>query len=359
MLPRVFLMLAICLLLTGCAVQRIVNKVMLVHSIGFDTSDSGVKGTVIIDDFKKKGESEKLLFVTESPAIDDIMPKISAKTKEPIETGQLGIVVFGKSMSQKGIFPTLQYLSKDVKIPSFVVLMVAETDASKIMEILRHSREPYLLSEQIEQNTWNGNLPVTNLHVTNFNYYSEGSDMFLPYIRLDGGELIADGLALFKDDKFITKIDMKDALLLKMLLENAKNGKCLVPIHGLGVQDETILLQITGSKVSYDVGHTDSIPSVSIKLRLEAKTNNRKGEIDLTSKEVIAKLNTMTGAYFEEQIQSFLSLCKKKNVDPVGFGDLIKSRSKTWNARAFEEVYPNLKTNVNVKMRIVQTGLID
>jgi hypothetical protein len=50
----------------------------------------------------------------------------------------------------------------------------------------------------IEQNMRNGNLPLMNLHESLFNYYGEGRDMFLPYFKIDHGEVIIDGLALLE-----------------------------------------------------------------------------------------------------------------------------------------------------------------
>jgi hypothetical protein len=62
------------------------------------------------------------------------------------------------------------------------------------------------------------------------------------------------------------------------------------------------------------------------------------------------------GSYFQKEIEKFLLLCKENKVDPIGLGDLVRSRSKEWNEQNFEEMYPILKTKVSIQFKIIQHG---
>jgi hypothetical protein len=96
--------------------------------------------------------------------------------------------------------------------------------------------------------------------------------------------------------------------------------------------------------------------SVSIQLKVDAAVRDVPEWMDLTSEDQLESLEKVMEDFFEKEIQKFISLCKSNNVDPVGFGDLIRSRSNQWDARAFEDHYEELKTSVSVKVTIVQTG---
>ena len=198
-----------------------------------------------------------------------------------------------------------------------------------------------------------------NLHQSLFNYYGEGRDMFLPYFKLDHGEVKIDGLALFRSDQKVTEISMKDAFLLKMLIQNSKNGNYRVPVAGRASNkqgENFILLRSMHSKANYIVNIVNPIPSISIRLKLVTELQDVPDWVDLRSEEQIKQLEKTMGSYFKKEIEKFLSLLKENKVDPVGLGDLVRSRSHEWSAKDFEEIYQAIKTTVSVQVKIANNG---
>ena len=149
---------------------------------------------------------------------------------------------------------------------------------------------------------------------------------------------------------------MKDSFILKLLRADTKKGSYQVPMPQSNHRD-FILLDNLRSNVKYTVNQVKPIPSISIELTIEAQAKDVPDTIDLTKESDIQKLKKTFETHFEQEIKNFLSFCQKKRVDPVGLGDLVRSRSRNWNFQQFQEVYPQLKTNAKVKVSIRQTGV--
>lgn len=356
-MAKIFPVIILCIFIAACSEQKIANKIKLVQTIGLDIVGNNVKSTVLIGNYRKKGETQIQFLDTESTSFFDSMPRLSTKTKDPIEYGQLKMVLFGKKFAMKGIEAALHTLGRDTIISNRLQLGVADLDASELLEVSKNYQESFLLSDMIEQNIKYGNLPQNNLHISLFNFYGEGRDVFLPHFKLDSAEIKIDGLALFRNDKYITKIGIKDTYLLKILIENSKNGSYMVPIKGPNDQpDHFILLKNIGSTAKYAVNSFAPIPSVSIDVKLDARISRFPSWLDVHSEDQTLQLKRTISAYFEDEIQKLLSLCKINKVDPVGLGDFIRSKSKTWNAEAFQKTYPEMETKVTVKLNITKIG---
>ncbi|TFE22698.1 Ger(x)C family spore germination protein [Cohnella luojiensis] len=357
---KFFLVLGLCAVLSACADRNIVNKIELAQTLGLDSVRNGIKSAVLIARYKERGQTELRLMDTASNSIYDIIPRLNTKTKAPVEYGQLKMVLFGKKYSEKGIIAEIHSLGRDPKISTRLQLGVADRDASELLEMIQKSQEPFFLSDMIEQNRKNGNLPLMNLHVLLFNLYGQGRDLFLPYFKIERGKIKIDGLALFRNDKKITEISIRDAFLLKILIENSKNGSYMVPIAGRTSNqnpENFVLLRSINSKAKYIVNRVEPIPSITIRISMQAVVANIPNWIDLRSEGQLRELEKTTSAYLEKKIEKFLWLCKKNKVDPIGLGDLVRSQSKKWSAQDFEDVYSEIKTKISVQVKMVQHGI--
>lgn len=211
----------------------------------------------------------------------------------------------------------------------------------------------------VEQNIKNGNLPKMNLHEALFNYYGEGRDMFLPFFREEQGEVKIDGLALFKKDKKIININNEEAFLLNLLLKNSRIGSYMIPGTEESLNDgheKQILIHINKSKVSKNVKMEELPPSISIHLEMDVKVEEIPDLTQLKSMDKVTKLEKKMELHFEKEIQRLLSFLQENNVDPVGFGDLVKQKSKDMNSKELNEMYPEINTHLRVNVTIDQSG---
>ncbi|TCN01066.1 Ger(x)C family germination protein [Paenibacillus sp. BK033] len=354
---KAFLIIVLCALLSACGDTNVVNSIKFVQTIGYDAVENGVTSSAIIANYEEQGKSKLEFYVTESKSIYDSMPKLNMKLDFPIEYGQLRMALFGERFARKGIKTAIESLIRDPKISSRTHLGVADREALKILNIKENRNDPYFMSDMIEQNIRYGNLPRINLHLTFFDFYGSGRDFFLPHFTVERDELKLDGIALFKEDKFKTKIGIKDSFLMKLLMENSLNGSIMVPVTGSDqAGDEFFLMNSIHSKTRYKVIQTGPPASIAIKVKLEAQVKDVPQWIDLTSKEQIALLESCIETYCQNEIRKFIALLQSNDVDPLGLGDLIRSRTKDWDPQAFQRHYKELSTTVSVTARIIRTG---
>jgi spore germination protein len=354
------MMIVLSTCLPGCIPkQKVIDDIELPQILSIDSDGKSYKGAILIPRYKAMGDTEFKLIDTVSSSNYDLIPRINRRTKHQIEKGQLGMVLLGNDYSEKGIGDQLQSLTRDPKIPSMLQLGVAEGNAAELLDIIQKSGEPFFLTYMVEQNINNGNLPMMNLHEALFNYYGEGRDMFLPFFKKEQGEVKIDGLALFRKDKKIININNEEAFLLNLLLNHAKVGRYMVPGTKEALNEDPekqILIHINKSKVSKHVKIDESAPSISIRLKMNVKVEEIPDLAVLKSKAKVTKLEKKMGNHFEKEIQTLLSFFQENNVDPVGFGDLVRHKSKDLNSKELSEMYPEINTHVRVDVTINQSG---
>lgn len=56
-------------------------------------------------------------------------------------------------------------------------------------------------------------------------------------------------------------------------------------------------------------------------------------------------------------MEGLLATLKENEVDPVGIGNIVRSKEKVWNERSFYERYPTLPIQVEVQIEVIHSGL--
>ncbi|MCY9656866.1 Ger(x)C family spore germination protein [Paenibacillus chondroitinus] len=350
-----------CVIAVGCSSnQQIINKIQLVQTAGYDKVGDRSLCSVILTSYIEKGKASSQLLLTESDSSFDMIPRLNTKTSKTIQYGQMGMVLFSKTYAEMGIGPVISGFCRDPKIASKVQMGVTDKEASKMMEVANKAQESLYLMRMVEQNVQTGNLPKMNFKYLLFNYYGEGRDIFLPYFNVERGSVKIDGLALFKQDKFVTKVSIREAFLLKLLTESSRNGNLLMPMktdNENSTIHDYVLMKSIASKANYHYNTSASEPIVEIGLRVRVLIKDTPSWLHLNTKEQRDAFERQLGSYLEKEAQDFIALCQSKQVDPIGLGDFVRSRTRTWNEKDFYAIYPKLRTQVTVHLSIEQSGV--
>lgn len=353
---RFFFVISFIVFLTGCENERIIDQVQIIESIGYDQHEDEIKGTAIYPTFTEKGQTKLNILMTKSPSYVDILPRLNTKSAHPIEIGQIRLVLFGKKFAEQGIDPVIESLNRDPVVGSRMQVGIAEHTAETILISGKNTNLPFHLSDKINQNIQNGNLPKMNLHLFLENLYNKGRDPYLPYFTIEAGIAHIDGLALFKNDKYINHINLNQSFIVKMLIDGAKNGHYHIKIN----EDENyglISLKNLDAKAHYTISQIDQVPNISIELTLNTQITDVPPWLNVTANKDILKMENLMNKHFNEEVQQLISLFQEYQVDPIGFRDMVRAKSRKWNYSRFQDMYPHLKTTVNTKVNIIQTGV--
>jgi Ger(x)C family germination protein len=295
---------------------------------------------------------------TVSESSYDMIPRLQTKSNKTIQYGQMRMVLFGSDYAKKGIGPILGSFSRDSKITSRLQMGVTDKEASEMLAATIKSHDSLFLMNMIEKNTESGNLPRLNFHTILYSYYGAGRDFFLPYFVTERDLIKLDGIALFKEDKWVATVGIREVFIVKMLTENSRNGSFMIPLRGSdSEQYDYVLMRSISSKASYRVISSDSTPAVSISIKIKASVKDIPDSVRLKSRQDLSLLEHKLEEKLRKETEDFISLCHSKKVDPLGFGDLFRSKSRSWNEEQFQAAYSMMKVTIKFDLDIIQTGI--
>lgn len=342
--------------LSACSNQQIINKINLAQTGSYDLAGDRVKTAVVIGEYFKKGETKIVMLDAESKTAFDMIPKLHAKSHKTIQYGQLRMILFGRSFAEQGIGSILENFFRDSKVSSKLQLAVAEGEASKLLAATLESNDPLYAMNLVEDNMRYGNLPRRTFQNTLFDYFGEGRDFFLPYVVMDRGELNVGGVALFKGEAYRDRIGINEAFILKLLVENARDGSYTMKIPNAPAEGY-LVIRCVSSKTSLRILRNPPAPAVELRVKLNVALKDIPRSLRLTSDRDLARLESGLEQELKDAITAFIARCAKLEVDPAGLGDFVRSRTRGWSEKQFYAGYPSLRTDVKVDLRITQTGV--
>ncbi|NYE07388.1 spore germination protein [Bacillus niacini] len=360
MMNRSAFCLFLILLLSGCSFlpTNIVNEIDMAQGVGYDLSDkTNIKGTIVFPIFKKDKTSTTEVRAAIGKSSKEIRSILNNETRYPLVSGQLRVALYGKNLAKKGINDFVDTLHRDPSIGSIVQMAIVDGNANELYKMKKYKNDNVSvhIQELLEQNMKMGLLPETNLQSFLFQFFQIGQDPYLPLIKKEAENIRITGLAIFKDDRYVTSIPMKDFFIFKALVD--KNSLGLRQF--ILANRDKVVLETINSNAKYKVNIVHGRPEFTINLKLKTKLQ----EFAASEKERQAfdkkKYQKQVEQVLEKSALSMVSQFQKHRVDPLGLGAKYKEHFRGFNEKQWNEDYPNVKVHVNADVEIVQTGSID
>ncbi|MFC3882452.1 Ger(x)C family spore germination C-terminal domain-containing protein [Bacillus songklensis] len=138
--------------------------------------------------------------------------------------------------------------------------------------------------------------------------------------------------------------------------DGAQNGRYQIKITQ-NKKDGFISLKNLNAKAHYTISQTDQVPNISIDLTMNTQIKDVPPWLNVTVNKNILKMENIMNEHFNEGVQQLISLFQEYQVDPIGFGDMVRAKSRNWDYGRFQDMYPHLKTTINTKVNIIQMGV--
>ncbi|WP_082562418.1 Ger(x)C family spore germination protein [Paenibacillus sp. Root444D2] len=351
-----FGLLAACLLLTGCVKQQILDRINLFIVSAFDESTKNqIEITLAVPKFQsgKPGSVSTELFSKVGHTSLGIRELMSMQLDRPLNPGKLSVVLYGKDMAANGLAKELDVFLRNAFFSRRMYLAVVDGSAKKLLEENFSSKEEkgMFLYNLLDTTTRKGLLPSQNLHEFEYSLIGKGMDPFLPLLKLQNGQVMISGTALFKNDKYVVSLNEKQSRLMKLLLTNMNHGTIEVKLD-----DESYLaVENIGSKVSYRINPDPKSPNVMINLVLNAKIRDAR-EVRLPKQELQRIKDSLENDLHTTGLD-LIKLFKKEGIDPLGLGDFVRSKTRNWNEEEWKKVYPTMNVGLYVKVNLTETGI--
>jgi Ger(x)C family germination protein len=182
---------------------------------------------------------------------------------------------------------------------------------------------------------------------------SEGRNFTVPYLILTNEGFKIDGLALFKDDKMIGNIGIKEAKILNMLSDNS--GKGIISIQG-GPQEYIDFYGKSKRKVKCCRENNKYTFDISLKLKGEIVTNELNKKVSEDPNEKI-KLEKLMSQKVEEECNKVIKIMKDEyKTDFLELGRVAAARYGRDTGTDWNQVVSNSNINVKVDVNIEKQG---
>ncbi|PYZ94660.1 hypothetical protein CR194_03780 [Salipaludibacillus keqinensis] len=355
------LMIIFLLLTTACVPTKIVDELMLIHATGFDYIDEkNMRATISVPVYHQgSGHSAGEQSVTSETitgvghTAKDIRSEMDSKSPRLIENSKLAVVLFDHETANNGIIDTVDTFYRDPTVGQRVYLTVYEGQTRELLE-QNLSLQPEIsryLTELIEQNIKNHELPKSNMHVFLYRYFQKGMDPFLPYLKKSDGQVQVDGLAIFKKDKMCTILSREDSFIFKMLVESFQEGTFEISLK----DEEYATIMNLSTRAKYSLQKDSDSPKITINLFTKGYVNEYSGET-LDQKKLDA-INEILEEELTKKISTMIETFQELNVDPIGLGFQVKTRTRGWDEKEWTRQYPDVPVDVNVTTKITHGGV--
>lgn len=359
---KLLLIMLICLVgLTGCAEPKVIDDIRLVQALGFDYyNEKNILGTLATPIYAHTGGSGQVEAKTDSfsvighrgRALDTLL---ESRSEHPLQLGKLMVILYGKEVSQEGIYQFIDILNRNPDVGRTISLAVVDGKAEDVLNG-HYQSDPLVsiyLSDLIHHNT-RLNFPKSNLHEFLYSYYGEGMDPFLPLLKKKQQHVEIEGIALFDNDRYVDYIPFNKAFPFKMLFESFRGGSFSVPMD----KNHFMSIMNIDSSVHYKVSFNragEPIVTIQVKekgfLRATSAKISPKDNLDLIQRQMKKTL--------EKEGNAIIKKIQKLNVDPLRIGDRVRTYDRNWTKEKWVDIYPHITIHLNVDVNLAQTGIIE
>ncbi|WP_078411455.1 Ger(x)C family spore germination protein [Priestia abyssalis] len=348
------------MVLSGCMniEKKILDDVQITTAVGYDAVDKNtIKATVVTPSYQPDKTVKNETFIAVSQLSKEVREKIDRQSDKPFVSGKLEITLYSKELAKEGLIQILDTLQRDPAIGSNLYLAVVEGSTKELlMKQYGNLDNGIYLSNLIDQNIKHGMLPETNLHEFLHAYYSEGADPFLPLLEAKGGKVNIKGIALFDKDKYVDQLESEAAFVFKTMLEKFSN-EASFNINLSEEKEEYASVYNISAKRDYKISKPATNPDITIHVKIDAILREFSGE--RVDKKILQKIERKMTEKIEGKANEMMKEFQKFGIDPLGIGEQIRTRTRTWDKKKWEEIYPDIPIKVKVKVDVTESGVIE
>lgn len=372
MLKRVNLIFVLILLLTGCWDQNLLKEVSLINCVSFDLEDNNKISFIVsmrtllgseggVEGKKSKTLTMKEIGSTPRRARD----LIDLKTSKKVDGSKLQVLLVGESLAKKEFYPTMDIFYRDPKNALNAKVAIVEGRAEDVINIGRDSElivGQYLfdLLSSAEDATMSKNNDMQSIGTI---ILDPGQDIVIPFIQYaDSKTAKVKGVALFDGKNYSGKnLNRDDTVLFHLLMDHLSNtARFTKKIYDTDSIKNFITIDITHLKRNLSI-NTNNPSNIIVDLKIIVKAKIVEYPHDeLDSQKEIMKINKILSKQLTKQAKRVTDQLQEANCDGLGIGRrMIALHHKVWQELDWDSTYPTISINPEVKVKIIQKGIIN
>ncbi|MEC0244434.1 Ger(x)C family spore germination protein [Paenibacillus chitinolyticus] len=358
--PRILVLPAL-FLLAGCARdQNVLEKIGYVQSAAYDWAP-GNKMTVtlsipVIERESGDGHEEVLTITASSNKAAKNL--LSRRTSRTLVSGQLRNLLYGIQLARTGLRQHMDALLRDPSISKRANIILTEDKAHDIIDrdYPGHPKTEQYIDKLLQKEYQLQNMPRILLHQFVRDYFDEGIDPIATIIRMTGKDLEVSGIALFRNDVYVTKLPTKDMIFFNLLYQNQKQGEFSFALNDEEVK--SIMFNAITSKRKIKIRKDEKgVIHADIRLKVHGSVLEYSGNLNLSTNER-SKVEKKVAAYISEQSERVFSFMQENGTDSIGLGRYVRNKLgyAEWKKLDWEETYPAIQVHVTTDFLIKNFG---
>jgi spore germination protein len=325
----ILILLCVCISgLLGCSRTRIVDRISIVHVFGFDQAENGeLIGTALVPNYttSKSGDEEQattsVLFA----------PKMATQTSTPVELGKIRVLLFGKSYAEAGIAEMVKRFILNPQVGTNIQIAVSTESARKTLNIFKQEKS-LTLSERIQHNMQGQYLPRMNLHVFLNQFYGAGVDAYVPMLTIDEENRVkVDGIGVFKDDKLKLHLNPEQTTIFSFIEDEQTQATYKMDVEGKE-RKEILAVRAFRSKSNWDWNPKKE--RLHLHIEMQVTLTQSPDRFSVEKQQDIMAMKKILEARLEKEMADLFATLKEKEVDPLGLGNIVRSKDKTWTEKS-------------------------
>jgi spore germination protein len=343
-------------ILIGCVKKEVLDDITLVEGMGFDYIDSkNILGTVVVPVYLPKQAPKNITFSAKAEIKKSMLQEIQRQTSEPIVTGSLTVVLFSKTLTEKvGILPLVDPFQRDPGVGSGLYLAVVDGETKDLLGGNYGIRgNATYISDLMEHNIKNEDLPKTNLQWFLADFYQEGKTPFIPQLKQIGKDkLKITGISLLKHGKMVDFIAAEEMFFFKLLVDKYSEG-----LHRVKIESGDAAVRSIRSSHNFEL--TKRNPAeITIHIKVDGIINEFTGQ-ELTPKN-IQELTQQFSKDIQKESLKLVERFKDKQIDPIGIGHFVKTQTRNFDINNWREnQYKDLVVKIKSDVKISESGVIE
>ncbi|SDN93681.1 spore germination protein [Paenibacillus sp. yr247] len=355
--------------LVGCGDQRILEKLGFIHTMSYDLmpkeegqTQENLMISVSLPKADPEGKTKRETLTAIATTSKTARIKLSRLTELYLVSGQIRNTLYGINLAKKGLMEQIDTLLRDPSISQRVKVTVVNGNAHDLLikDYLPHPRTGKYIDRMIEKESDSQNIPSVALYEFTRDLFDDGIDPVAPIIKEHGRDVIIDGIALFNEDRFITKIEPDKALIFAILRGNIKQGELSIDLKKTGRNEEHVMFSSLKSKRKIKVSSNESRNQFTIDINLTIKGSVLEyiGVLKLSEEKNRREIEKLISDYIKKESNEMIAKMQKNEVDSLGLGKRVRNSMSysEWNNLNWKQVYPHVNVRCNVQIKIKNYG---
>lgn len=358
-----FLVISLCLLLSGCGFKDI-DKRIFISAIGIDPGENGegykvtLKVALPIGSVKDASGAKYAYFSKEGETIGESLRILETHTDKVLEFGHLKAIVINEKLLADGVKEYMDYFTRRGDIQLIAYIIAARPTAEDILKTEPDTEAASTVSLfNFFDHTGTESPFITTAFLFQFrrDYYGKGIDAFIPLMETNEAKTelsVNKAIVTGRDDEFLVLTSVQTKYYNSVF--NEKSGFD----YKVKSDDLVLMLNIDKIRTSFKI-ITENNQPVSIKL--DVKMIGIIGQSnEILSVDKLSEYNKLSSKAIEKKLLDFLKALQEKQLDP-GFG--LRYRATRLNEEGlfdkWKEAYPTLPIDVTVDVQLKSTGAIE